>query len=76
MLFVFLFTQAQQDQSAVQITGTNKIAKSTTPKEVIDALNKTFPDAKSVEYYKPTKQTVENGWKINETDNLGGGRRG
>ena len=70
ILLVYVITNAQGTPE-IYITGTNKIAKSAAPKQVVDALNKTFPDAQAVEFYKPSKESIANGWKINETDNLG-----
>jgi hypothetical protein len=73
-LFIFLalmyqFTIAQED---LVITGTNKISKELTPKQIIDSLEAKFPDAKSVAYYKIPKDAAAKGWAINVEDNIEG----
>ena len=50
------------------ITGSRPVTKQLTPQEVIDSIQKRFPDAKSVKYFKPDSTTVQRGWDI-ETDN-------
>lgn len=64
-----LFVSAQDD---IVITGTKKITKQLTPQQVIDSLNKRFPDAESVQYYQPTSG-IQNGWAVTEEDNLQAG---
>ncbi|MHA4844930.1 hypothetical protein ACX0G7_12235 [Flavitalea antarctica] len=56
-------------QNDIVITGSKKITKELTPKQVIDSLNKKFPDAKSVEYFQAPASGVQNGWTITEEDN-------
>ena len=60
---------AQNDDEIV-IKGSNKISKKLTPQQVIDSLNKRFPNAKAVEYYETSPQAVQAGWQIEEQDNL------
>ncbi|HET6994316.1 MAG TPA: hypothetical protein VFI06_04995 [Chitinophagaceae bacterium] len=66
MLF-FIFLRAQND---ITITGTKKISKSMTPQQVVDSLNKHFPDAKSIQYYKGSADATKRGWTVTEEDNL------
>jgi len=61
--------RAQED---VVIQGTKKISKDMTPKQVVDSLNKKFPDAKAIEYYKVPKGGVDNGWSVDKDDNIPG----
>jgi hypothetical protein len=56
-------------QNEKMITGSKKITKELTPKQVIDSLNKRFPDAKAVEYFQMPASGVQNGWAITEDDN-------
>jgi hypothetical protein len=59
---------AQDDE--LVITGTKKINKKLTPQQVIDSLNKHFPNAKSVQYYQAPAEVTNKGWNITEEDNL------
>lgn len=61
---------AQDDAIIIKGTGSSKITKDMTPQQVIDTLNKRFPDAKSVEYFKVPPDAVQKGWNITEEDNL------
>jgi hypothetical protein len=63
------FLGRAQDE-AVIIKGSTKISHDLTPQQVIDSLNKRFPDANSVKYYKVSQQAVANGWTISKEDNL------
>lgn len=62
-----LFSVAQDE---ITITGTNKISKDLTPQQIIDSLEKRFPNAKSVEYFKMPADAAARGWAINVEDNL------
>ena len=71
LLFCFAYTTAvlaQVDEKV--ITGSNKINKQLTPQQVIDSLNKRFPNAKAVQYYQTSPEAVKAGWNIEEEDNL------
>lgn len=73
-LFIFLvlmyqFSIAQDD---LVITGTNKISKDLTPKQIIDSLEARFPNAKAVAYYKIPHDAAAKGWAINVEDNIEG----
>jgi hypothetical protein len=46
------------------ITGTRNISEKMTPKQVIDSLHKTFPNAKAVKYYKADAATTAKGWEV------------
>jgi hypothetical protein len=61
---------AQDDAIIIKGTGSAKITKDMTPTQVVDSLNKRFPDAKSVEYFKVPADAVAKGWHITEEDNL------
>ena len=63
---------AQDDAVIIKGTNTSKITKDMTPQQVIDELNKRFPDAKSIEYFKVPQDAVKKGWNITEEDNLDG----
>jgi hypothetical protein len=63
------FLVAQQPD--IVISGSNKITKELTPQQIIDSLQKRFPNAKAVEYYQTSPAAVKAGWAINEQDNLG-----
>ncbi|TMI73661.1 MAG: hypothetical protein E6H09_06275 [Bacteroidetes bacterium] len=70
-VFILFFVLLRaQDKT---ITGTKQISKSMTPQQVIDSLHKHFPDAKSIQYYKPPADAVQRGWNITEQDNLDAG---
>ena len=70
-LVVLLLTFRLLAQNDMVITGSKKISKDLTPKQVVDSLNKRFPDAKSVEYYQPA-HGVAKGWEVEKEDNLEG----
>ncbi|MDF2191579.1 hypothetical protein [Paraflavitalea sp. CAU 1676] len=59
---------AQDDD--IVIRGTSKINKNLTPKVVIDSLNKKFPNAKAVQYYKTPADAAKNGWTITTENDL------
>ena len=61
---------AQDDAIIIKGTNSTKITKQMTPQQVIDTLNKRFPDAKSVEYFKVPPDAVAKGWNITEEDNM------
>src|ERR1700755_2023017 len=55
------------------IEGSSKINRHLTPQQVIDSLNKTFPDAKSVRYFKTPPDAARRGWTVKEENNLSPG---
>jgi len=57
-------------QDDITITGTKRISKALTPKQVIDSLEARFPDAKSVVYYKIPVDAASRGWTITVDDNI------
>jgi hypothetical protein len=69
LALMYQFSFAQDD---IVITGTNKISKELTPKQIIDSLEAKFPDAKSVAYYKIPQDAAARGWAINVEDNIEG----
>jgi hypothetical protein len=62
-----LYSSAQQD---LVIKCTKKVDKKYTPQQVIDSINKKFPNAKAVTYYETTPATIERGWTVTTEDNL------
>ncbi|OQP40968.1 hypothetical protein A4H97_15300 [Niastella yeongjuensis] len=72
VLFLVLMYQFSIAQDDIVITGTNKISKELTPKQIIDSLEARFPDAKSVAYFKVPKDAAARGWAINVEDNIEG----
>src|SRR5829696_1008687 len=54
------------------IKGTKAVTKQYTPQQVIDSLQKTFPNAQSVKYYKGDAEATKKGWAVSTEDNLGG----
>src|SRR5689334_8880499 len=69
VVLVSHFTYAQD----LVIKGTKEITKKYTPQQVIDSLEKTFPNAKSVHYFKADEATTQKGWAITTEDNLEAG---
>lgn len=68
--FVSFVASAQDD---LVITASKKVSKEVTPKQVVDSLEKRFPDAKSIEYYETAAKDASKGWAVTEQDNLNGG---
>lgn len=68
--FVSFVALAQDD---LVITASKKVSKAVTPTQVVDSLQKKFPDAKAVEYYQTPAGGVARGWAVSEDDNLEGG---
>jgi hypothetical protein len=52
------------------IKGTKPVTKQYTPQEVLDSLQKTFPNAQSVKYYKTDAATAQKGWAVTTEDEL------
>jgi hypothetical protein len=52
------------------IKGTKPVTKQYTPQEVLDSLQKTFPNAQSVQYYKADAATAQKGWAVTTDDEL------
>src|SRR5688572_28061363 len=52
------------------IKGTKEITKQYTPQQVIDSLQKTFPNAQSVKYYKGDAEATKKGWAVSKEDEL------
>ena len=68
-LFLFLvpFLAFAQD---IVIKGTKPVDKKYTPQEVIDSLQKTFPNAESVKYFKANAAVTQKGWAVTKEDEL------
>lgn len=67
VLFNSFFAHAQDE---VVIKGSKKLDKQYTPQQVVDSLNKRFPNAKSVQYFETKPDAVNKGWVVSEEDNL------
>lgn len=67
ILLPFLIN-AQEDELVIK--GTKKITEKMTPQQVVDSLNKRFPNAKAVQYYQIPADSAKRGWAISEEDNL------
>ena len=63
---VYLHSFSQEDE--VITSGTTKINRQLTPRQIIDSLNKTFPDAITIEYFMTPGDAVRHGWTITEED--------
>jgi hypothetical protein len=72
-VIALLCMQAWCQDEAIIIKGSLPISKKLTPQQVIDSLNKRFPDAHAVKYYKIPPDAVSKGWTISKEDNLGMG---
>jgi hypothetical protein len=72
-VIALLCVQAWSQDEAIIIKGSLPISKKLTPQQVIDSLNKRFPDAHAVKYYKIPADAVSKGWTISKEDNLGAG---
>jgi hypothetical protein len=55
------------------IKGTKEISKKYTPQQVIDSLEKEFPNAKAVHYYKGDVATTQKGWNVTTENDLEAG---
>ena len=66
ILFVPILSYTQD----LVIKGTKPVSKQYTPHEVIDSLQKTFPNAQSVQYYKGDAATAQKGWAVTTEDEL------
>ena len=69
ILFLPLLSYTQD----LVIKGTKPVTKQYTPKEVIDSLQKTFPNATAVKYHKENAATAQKGWAVSTDDQLGHG---
>jgi hypothetical protein len=73
MSFVILVSLYLHAQNDLVIKGTKHITKEMTPQQVVDSLEKHFPNAKSVQYYKAPASVTNNGWAVTTEDNLESG---
>jgi hypothetical protein len=69
ILFTSICLKAQDDDLVIHAS--KKITKQLTPQQVVDSLQKRFPNAKAVQYYQTPSSGVRNGWAITEDDDLG-----
>lgn len=67
LAIMYFFTAAQE---LVKVSGTKKISKKLTPKQVIDSLHARFPNARAVTYYKMPADAVAKGWSVTIEDEL------
>ena len=70
-LFLLLLLPALSFSQDLVIKGTKQITKQYTPQQVIDSIQKTFPDATAVKYYKGNEATTNKGWAVTKEDELG-----
>lgn len=59
---------AHSQDEAVIIKASNQISKKMTPQQVIDSLNRHFPNAQAVKYYKAPQDVVDRGWTVSTDD--------
>jgi hypothetical protein len=73
LLIALLIVSVSFYASAQDLTikGTKPISKELTPQQVVDSLQKHFPNAKSVKYYEGTPELTQRGWNVTTEDNLG-----
>ncbi|WP_276483808.1 hypothetical protein [Paraflavitalea pollutisoli] len=71
LLTAVIVSSAWAQDDELIIHGTTKVSKNLAPKVVIDSLNKTFPNAKAVQYYKTPKSVAQSGWTVTEQNDLG-----
>ena len=65
-----LYVNAQD--TAMVLRASKEITKELTPQQIIDSLQKKFPNAQAVQYYKTPKEGVDNGWAVGGENDLGG----
>lgn len=68
LIVLIPFLSSAQDD--VVIKGTKKVSQQYTPQQVVDSLNKQFPNAKGIKYYKGTEEVAKRGWTVTTEDNL------
>jgi len=70
-LFIASLYASAQD-TALVIRASKEITKELTPQQIIDSLQKKFPNAQAVQYYKTPKEGLDNDWQVAHEDNMGG----
>lgn len=70
ILFVVSLSFFAHAQNDIVIKGSKKLDKQYTPQQVVDSLNKRFPNAKSVQYFETKADAVNRGWAVSEDDRL------
>lgn len=70
ILFVLSLSFFANAQDEMVIKGSKKLDKQYTPQQVVDSLNKRFPNAKSVQYFETKADAANKGWAVSEEDNL------
>lgn len=73
ILFICSDLVHAQSEDEVVITASNKIARQTTPSQVVDSLKKRFPNANAVQYYETSPEAVRTGWAVEKEDDLSPG---
>jgi hypothetical protein len=63
-----MYARSQDDELVIR--GTKKISRDLTPQQVVDSLNKRFPNAKAIEYYKVPADAAARGWAISKENDL------
>src|SRR6478609_8300442 len=69
-LFILSQPHFANAQDEMVIKGSKKLEKQYTPQQVVDSLNKRFPNAKSVQYFETKPEVVNKGWTVTEDDKL------
>ena len=64
------YVSAQDGDSSLVVRASKPISKDLTPQQVIDSLQKRFPNAEAVQYYKTPKEGVVNGWQVTDEGNV------
>ena len=57
-------------QDELVIKGSKPTTMEATPKQIIDSLNKRFPNAKSIHYYETPAIAAKNGWTVSQESDL------
>src|SRR6478609_4242871 len=69
--FIILLLPFLSFSQDLVIKGTKQITKQYTPQQVIDSLQKSFPNAEAVKYYKGDAAATKKGWEVTKDDELG-----
>jgi hypothetical protein len=59
-----------QEPDELVIRGSKPTSMEATPKQIIDSLNKRFPNAQAIDYYQTPATAAKNGWTVSQDDDL------
>jgi len=65
-----LLSIAVNAQNEMVISGSKPTTMEATPKQIIDSLNKRFPNAKSIHYYETPATAAKNGWSVSQEGDI------